>query len=84
MRRLRARSAQEAEVCLFLGQEREETQRKACLGDVIAERSDAEELDLEVVWELCGGATGLARSAQLEKPGNEAAKLAQLVEVAER
>ena len=83
-RRLRARSAQEAEFCLFLGQERVETQRKAYLVDVIAARSDAEESALGVVWELWQRATELARLAQVEEPGDEAAKTAQLVEVAER
>ena len=51
-RRLRARNAQEPELCLFLGHERVETQRKAYQADVIAARSDAAELALVVVWEL--------------------------------
>jgi hypothetical protein len=83
-RRLRARNAQEPELCLFPGQERVETQRKAYQADAIAARSDAAELAMVVVWELWGGATGLARLAQVEEPGNEAAKPAQQVEVAER
>ena len=48
-RRLLARSAQEAEFCRVLGLERVKTQRKACQVDVIAARSDAEELRLAVV-----------------------------------
>ena len=69
-RKLQARSAQEAESCRVLGLERVETQRKAFQADVIAARSDAEELHQAVVWELWGGAAGLAQMAQLEKLGN--------------
>ena len=82
-RRLRALNGQEAELCLCLGQERVGKQRRAYQVDVIAARSDAAELALVAMWELWVGTKGLARMAQVEEPGNEAAEPAQQVEVVE-
>ena len=84
LRRLQARSVQEAELCACLGQEHGEKQQRAGQADGRIARSGGVELALAVVLELWGGAEELARLAQSGKMESQVPEPALQVEVVER